>query len=57
MENTVEPILRFAHYALLLGMFGWSAFRLLGLKSLDWRKTDARRVSPYWRRLPHCRYQ
>ncbi|WP_066120435.1 copper homeostasis membrane protein CopD [Blastomonas sp. CCH2-A2] len=40
MENTVEPILRFAHYGLLMGMFGWSGFRLLGLKSLDWRKTD-----------------
>lgn len=40
MDNTVEPVLRFAHYALLLGMFGWSAFWLLGLKSLDWPQTD-----------------
>lgn len=39
MEDAAEPVLRFAHYALLLGMFGWSAFWLLGLKSLGWPKT------------------
>jgi copper resistance protein D len=40
VEDPLESVLRFAHYALLLGMFGWSAFWLIGLKSLDWPKTD-----------------
>ncbi|WP_448658247.1 CopD family protein [Sphingomonas sp. CJ99] len=36
MEDVVEPVLRCAHYTLLLGLFGWSAFWLLGLRSVDW---------------------
>ena len=40
MEVAAEPVLRFAHYALLLGMFGWSAFWLLGLESLNLLKTS-----------------
>lgn len=35
MEGWLEPALRFVHYALLLGLFGWTAFRLVGLRSLD----------------------
>jgi len=31
-----EPALRFLHYAALLGLFGWTAFRLVGLRDLDW---------------------
>ncbi len=34
MEGLAEPALRFAHYTLLLGLFGWSAFRLVGLREL-----------------------
>lgn len=35
MEGWLEPTLRFAHYALLLGLFGWTAFRLIGLRGID----------------------
>lgn len=31
-----EQVLRFAHYVLLLGLFGWSAFWLIGLRNLTW---------------------
>lgn len=41
MGDAIEPVVRFAHYALLLGLFGWSAFWLLGLQRLDWLKFDA----------------
>lgn len=34
MGGWLETILRFAHYALLLGLFGWTAFRLIGLRKL-----------------------
>lgn len=40
MGDALEPVLRVAQYALLLGLFGWSAFRLLGLRSVDWLKAD-----------------
>ena len=33
-------VLRVAQYALLLGLFGWSAFWLLGLRSVDWLRVD-----------------
>lgn len=33
-------VLRVAQYSLLLGLFGWSAFWLLGLRSVDWLKAD-----------------
>lgn len=32
MDDWLIPLLRFAHYALLLGLFGCMAFRLLGLR-------------------------
>lgn len=35
MGGWLEPTLRFAHYALLLGLFGWTAFRLIGLRGID----------------------
>lgn len=35
IEGFLEPVLRLAQYALLLGLFGWSAFWLLGLRSVD----------------------
>lgn len=34
MGGWLEPTLRFAHYALLLGLFGWTAFRLIGLRGI-----------------------
>lgn len=37
MEDWLEPGLRFLHYALLLGLFGWTAFRVIGLRALDWQ--------------------
>ena len=40
MGDALEPVLRVAQYALLLGLFGWSAFWLLGLRSVDWLKAD-----------------
>lgn len=33
-------VLRVAQYSLLLGLFGWSAFWLLGLRSVDWLRAD-----------------
>ena len=36
MGGITEPALRFLHYAALLGLFGWTAFRLVGLRDLDW---------------------
>jgi copper resistance protein D len=35
MGSWVEPALRFAHYALLLGLLGSTAFRLVGLRGID----------------------
>lgn len=35
MGGITEPALRFLHYAALLGLFGWTAFRLVGLRGLD----------------------
>jgi len=34
-------VLRVAQYALLLGLFGWSAFWLLGLRNFDWLGADS----------------
>jgi copper resistance protein D len=36
VEGFVGPVLRLAQYALLLGLFGWSGFRLVGLRSNTW---------------------
>jgi putative copper resistance protein D len=38
MGDWLEPGLRFLHYALLLGLFGWTAFRLFGLRELEWQQ-------------------
>ena len=40
IDGFFEPALRVAQYALLLGLFGWSAFWLLGLRSVGWLKAD-----------------
>lgn len=40
IEVSFEPVFRVAQYALLLGLFGWSAFWLLGLRGIDWLKVD-----------------
>ena len=40
MDDALGPVLRLGQYALLLGLFGWSAFWLLGLRSVDWLKAD-----------------
>jgi copper resistance protein D len=36
----VEPGLRFLHYAMLLGLFGWTAYWLVGLRGLTWVRQD-----------------
>ncbi len=36
MDEWLQPALRFLHYALLLGLFGWAAFRAIGLRSASW---------------------
>ncbi len=36
MEDWVQPGLRFLHYTLLLGLFGWAGFRGVGLRTADW---------------------
>lgn len=40
MGGLSEQVLRFAHYASLLGLFGWTAFRLVRLRGLDWVSPD-----------------
>lgn len=35
MGDWLEPLLRLLQYAALLGLFGWAAFRLTGLRRLD----------------------
>ncbi len=36
MIDWLEPALRFVQYALLLGLFGWAAFRVIGLRAATW---------------------
>ena len=36
MIDWLEPALRFVQYVLLLGLFGWAAFRILGLRAATW---------------------
>mgnify|MGYP002776996573 FL=1 len=36
MIDWLEPALRFVQYVLLLGLFGWSAFRVVGLRAATW---------------------
>lgn len=40
MQEAVGPALRIAQYALLMGLFGWSTFWLVGLRSVDWLRAD-----------------
>jgi putative copper resistance protein D len=40
MGELSEQVLRFAHYALLLGLFGWTAFHLARLRHLEWVSQD-----------------
>ena len=40
MGELTEQVLRFAHYALLLGLFGWTAFPLVGLRGQSWVPHD-----------------
>lgn len=40
MGELTEQVLRFAHYALLLGLSGWTAFRLVGLRGESWVPHD-----------------
>lgn len=36
MDDWLQPALRFLHYALLLGLFGWAGFRVIGLRAAGW---------------------
>lgn len=45
MGELTEQVLRFAHYVLLLGLFGWTAFRLVRLRRLDWVSKDEGKVA------------
>jgi copper resistance protein D len=36
MNEWLQPALRFFHYLLLLGLFGWTAFRVVGLRAASW---------------------
>ncbi len=36
MADWFQPALRFVHYALLLGLFGWAGFRVVGLSAANW---------------------
>lgn len=40
MGSLAEQGLRFAHYGALLCLFGWTAFRLLKLRHLEWLSQD-----------------
>ena len=40
MADWIEPAQRFVHYAALLGLFGWTAFRVVGLRGLPWLPRD-----------------
>ena len=33
MEDCLQPALRFLQYALLLGLFGWAGFRVVGFRA------------------------
>ncbi len=36
MDEWLQPALRFFQYLLLLGLFGWTAFRVVGLRAASW---------------------
>ncbi len=45
MEDWLQPALRFLQYALLLGLFGWAGFRIIGLRAADWMPERSGRTS------------
>lgn len=45
MPDWLQPTLRFLHYAALLGLFGWTAFRVVGLRGLAWLPDESGRTS------------
>ncbi len=45
MGSLAEQGLRFAHYGALLCLFGWTAFRLLKLRHLEWVSQDEGRAA------------
>ena len=45
MGSLAEQGLRFAHYGALLCLFGWTAFRLLKLRHLEWLSQDEGRAA------------
>ena len=45
MGGLAEPGLRFAHYGALLCLFGWTAFRSLKLRHLEWVSQDEGRAA------------
>ncbi len=45
MGSLAEQGLRFAHYGALLCLFGWTAFRLLKLRHLEWVPQDEGRAA------------
>jgi putative copper resistance protein D len=44
MAEWIEPVLRLLHYALLLGLFGWIAFRVIGLRRVNIENDDHKRM-------------
>ena len=45
MEDWPQLTLRFLQYGLLLGLFGWVAFRAVGLRSARWLDTESGRTT------------
>lgn len=45
MDDWLQPALRFLHYALLFGLFGWAGFRVIGLRAATWLRADSGRTT------------
>ena len=45
MEDRLQPTLRFLQYALLMGLFGWAGFRVVGLRTTTWLAADSGRTT------------
>ena len=45
MEDCLQPALRFLQYALLLGLFGWAGFRVVGLRAAGWLPAQSGRTA------------
>ena len=43
MEDWLQPALRFLQYALLMGLFGWAGFRIVGLHGAGWLPVESGR--------------